>query len=186
MSKVSEEDKLLFEHAIQGVKPLKTHNLHDIDPIKPKPLTKYQLQKKHRYQSLAIPVYDFTEAVSAFESLIYYKKGLRMQDLAKLRKGEFSVEGRLDLHGYTEELAQQKLTQFIQQSAASQKRYLLVVHGKGYNSDTQTPVLKNLANRLLRALPGVLAFCSATQKDGGVGAVYVLLKSVKTRSEEGF
>lgn len=184
MSKVSEEDKLLFEQAIQGVKPLKTPNLHDIDPIKPKPLSKYQVQKKLRQQQNDIPTYDFTDAVTAFESLVYYKKGLRMQDLARLRKGEFSVEGRLDLHGYTEDLAQQKLSQFIQHSAASQKRYLLVVHGKGYNSDTQAPVLKNLTNRLLRALPSVLAFCSATQKDGGVGAVYVLLKGVKTTREQ--
>jgi DNA-nicking Smr family endonuclease len=179
VSQVTEEDKLLFEQAIQGVKPMNPTKKVEIIPQKPKPVSKQQVRKKLADQ-IQPASYEQLDGVSAHETLLYYRKGLRMQDLAKLRRGEFSIQGRLDLHGYTEEIAQHRLTQFIHQGFLRKNRYLLVVHGKGYNSDIDFPVLKNLTNRLLRCLPEVLGFCSATQKDGGVGAVYVLLKGDKS------
>lgn len=115
--------------------------------------------------------------MTAHQTLLFHKKGLRLQDLSRLRKGEFNVNWRLDLHGDIEVVAQQRLIQFIQQAYQSQARYALIIHGKGYNSDTGHPLLKNLVNQLLRQLPQVVGFCSAMPKDGGTGAVYVLLKA---------
>jgi DNA-nicking Smr family endonuclease len=51
-----------------------------------------------------------------------------------------------------------------------------IVHGKGYNSWQNQPVLKIQLNKWLRQCDEVLAFCSARQADGGTGAVYVLIK----------
>ncbi|HET8706021.1 MAG TPA: Smr/MutS family protein, partial [Pseudomonadales bacterium] len=42
--------------------------------------------------------------------------------------------------------------------------------------DGREPILKSSVNHWLRQLPQVLAFCSAQPKDGGLGAVYVLVK----------
>jgi DNA-nicking Smr family endonuclease len=38
------------------------------------------------------------------------------------------------------------------------------------------PVIKNELNRWLRQHKDVQAFCSASQKDGGTGALFVLLR----------
>lgn len=117
------------------------------------------------------------EPVHAFENLAFYRKGLRLQEINKLRKGEAPIQWQLDLHGAQEQQAQQELKQFIEQAYAQHKRFLLVIHGKGYNSESDYPILKNLVNRVLRGYKQVLAFCSAQPKDGGTGSVYVMLKA---------
>ena len=53
-----------------------------------------------------------------------------------------------------------------------------IVHGKGSEA-----ILKTCINGWLRQLPEVLAFCSAPPKDGGNGAVLVLLKKPKADGE---
>ncbi|TQV07217.1 SMR domain protein, partial [Xanthomonas perforans] len=50
-----------------------------------------------------------------------------------------------------------------------------IIHGKGLQSDTGAPVLKNLMDRLLRQRNDVLAFHSAPPTQGGTGALLVLL-----------
>ena len=55
-------------------------------------------------------------------------------------------------------------------------RCVLVVHGKGWGTTSDFPVLKSHTNAWLREWPGVLAFCSATDIDGGTGAMYILLR----------
>lgn len=172
MSKLSEEDKLLFAQATKDVAPLNsTHKVQSQAPLR-----KIKVRPPILETDIT-PKFGEVDAVTAHQTLLFHKKGLRLQDLSRLRKGEFSVNWRLDLHGDIEVVAQQRLVQFIQQAYQSQARYALIIHGKGYNSDTGHPLLKNLVNQLLRQLPQVVGFCSALPKDGGTGAVYVLLKA---------
>lgn len=49
-----------------------------------------------------------------------------------------------------------------------------IVHGKG--AHTGQTLLKTYVNGWLPQLPDVLAFVSALPRDGGAGAVYVLLR----------
>ncbi len=51
-----------------------------------------------------------------------------------------------------------------------------VIHGKGLRSGARGPVLKLSVNRWLRQWDDVLAFVSAPARDGGTGALYVLLR----------
>jgi DNA-nicking Smr family endonuclease len=55
----------------------------------------------------------------------------------------------------------------------------MVIHGKAFSQSGQQPVLKSYVNDWLRQLPQVLAFCSAQPKDGGSGALYILIKQIK-------
>ena len=98
----------------------------------------------------------------------------------KMSRGQIEIDSTLDLHGMTQEEAQQAIIRFIEQQLAATKQYLLIIHGKGKNSPaTQPATLKNLTNHLLRQLDPVLAFCSAQVHDGGTGALYVLLRSAR-------
>jgi len=97
----------------------------------------------------------------------------------KLRRGDYAVQGHLDLHGKTRDEAKPALEVFLREARRSGKRCVLVVHGRGLHSRDQLPVLKEA----LKAWFGhgkfarhVLAFATARPADGGAGAVYVLLR----------
>jgi DNA-nicking Smr family endonuclease len=97
----------------------------------------------------------------------------------KLRRGEYAVQGHIDLHGLTREEAKQEVDRFLRGARQAGKRCVLLVHGRGMHSRDQVPVLKEaLRTWLATARFGrhVLAFATARPQDGGGGAIYVLLR----------
>jgi DNA-nicking Smr family endonuclease len=105
--------------------------------------------------------------------------GIEQDVVRKLRRGEFAVQGHIDLHGMTREAAKHAVDDFLRRSRQAGKRCVLVVHGRGIHSKDQLPVLKDaLRTWLATARFGrhVLAFATARPVDGGGGAVYVLLR----------
>ncbi|HEY8211978.1 MAG TPA: Smr/MutS family protein [Myxococcaceae bacterium] len=96
-----------------------------------------------------------------------------------LKRGDFSVQGHLDLHGMSRVEAKEAVERFVAESKRAGKRCVLVVHGRGLNSKDQIPVLKEALRTWLqrgRIAKSVLAFATARPHDGGAGAVYVLLR----------
>jgi DNA-nicking Smr family endonuclease len=116
------------------------------------------------------------DSVSHEETLSYTAPGIQKSVLAKLRKGFFKIQGEIDLHGLTSEMAKTQLVEFLHDSVNSGYRCVHIIHGKGYRSSDNHPVLKNNINQWLRLHKEVQAFCSASPKQGGAGAIYVLLK----------
>lgn len=107
------------------------------------------------------------------------QQGLDPRVLKKLRRGEFSVQGHLDLHGHFKEDAKASLEAFVVRARHEGKRCVLVVHGRGLHSKDNVPVLKEAFKRWMgtaRFAQHVLAFSTARSHDGGAGAVYVLLR----------
>lgn len=102
----------------------------------------------------------------------------------KLRKGEFKIERRLDLHGLTEKEAFEAVGNFIRNAYLQNLRCVLVITGKGLNRDTddwytRKGILREAVPAWFNTLelrPLILAVCHATQEDGGAGALYVLLR----------
>jgi DNA-nicking Smr family endonuclease len=78
------------------------------------------------------------------------------------------------MHGMTVEQAKSALSRFLTACQHNHCRYVLIIHGKGLSS--KNPILKNKLNNWLRQLDDVLAFSSATPKEGHTGALYVLLR----------
>ncbi len=180
-----EKDKSLFLAEMHDVDPLKTSertSQYQQEEIKKQAkATVIKVRKRLRKQALSDPLASQTDAcstpqVTSHETILFNQKGIRLQDFAKLKKGVFNCQAQLDLHGYTRDEAYSALTHFINHAQQDELRYIRVVHGKGYNSDDAFPVIKNLVNQSLRELNSILAFCSAPEKDGGAGAVNVLLK----------
>ena len=110
---------------------------------------------------------------------VYYNQSEPIAGVKKLRRGELSIQAHLDLHGFRREEARQRVAEFISRSHVEGKRCVLIIHGRGLGSRDNIPVLKEkLTSWLTRGAIGkhVLAFTSARPWDGGVGAVYVLLR----------
>jgi DNA-nicking Smr family endonuclease len=117
------------------------------------------------------------EIASEFgEELRYLRPGIQTSSLQKLRRGQFPIEATLDLHGLTSVEASKRLQHFLQESQTVGRSAVRIVHGKGHGSIGRQPVLKTKVRQLLQEFSGVLAFCSARQRDGGTGAVDVLLR----------
>ncbi|MCF6298264.1 MAG: Smr/MutS family endonuclease [Thiomicrorhabdus sp.] len=180
-----EEDKFLFLSEMTDVSPLKPQNTsvqyqqesfkkQALDTVKA--VKKRQRMQMHAEKAELDMTLSNTTRVASHESIQFHQKGIRLQDFTKLKKGAYPNQAQLDLHGYTQDQAHTALVQFITSAYQEKLRYVRIVHGKGYNSEDAFPVLKNLVNQSLRTLTAVLAFCSAPEKDGGAGAVNVLLK----------
>lgn len=105
--------------------------------------------------------------------------GLDRRLVARLRRGEFALQGHLDLHRMTREQAFAALSEFVVGAAQQGRRCVLVIHGRGRGSSAGRAVLKQASAQWLsrgRLARWVLAFTSARPCDGGTGASYVLLK----------
>jgi DNA-nicking Smr family endonuclease len=117
-------------------------------------------------------------------------KGISRKLMKTLKKGQFPVQDHIDLHGLTKKEAEIRVRDFLLQSSRRGFRCVLIVHGRGLNSQDSLAVLKaNLPIWLTRGPVRkiVLAFATARPYDGGAGAVYVLLRrgcSPKTISQK--
>ena len=105
--------------------------------------------------------------------------GLDAGILRRLRRGDYAVQGHLDLHGLTREEAKGAVERFLRSARLAGKRCVLLVHGRGLHSRDQLPILKEALRSWLsssRFGRHVLAFSTARPTDGGAGALYVLLR----------
>lgn len=173
----SEEDKTLFREAVGGIKPVKVKRLHFNQDI-----TKPDWEKRRAAEQEAEPEFYFlTEApleeVDHDTMLFFAKEGLNHRTIRELKQGKISFEATLDLHGLIANEAEQRLFKFLETCQTYGMRCVCIIHGKGYrNLAAPNPILKNKVNHWLRNSDKVLAFCSALPKDGGTGAIYLILK----------
>ena len=174
----SDEDKALFRQMMRDVKPMQTEPKAPKEKVPPKvmPVAKHTLSDLQKTSYLLSDNYQ--EVMSAESTLSYCHYPIPKKRFLELKKGEIPWQSQLDLHGCHREQAKQSLCDFLIQNHELGHRCLLIIHGKG-SAHTEAPILKNLVNHWLKQLPQVLAFHSALPKDGGNGALYVLLKRLR-------
>lgn len=175
---LTKEDIELFRDSVKGTRPLDHDDKASTSPEPRKFLKKRtpQFGESPPHQPEPFISIPERELVSPEQTLFFARPGLQHQLLRKLRNDKLRIEATLDLHGLTVHQAQTELQNFIQRSQQNHSRWVRIIHGKGQRSQTNIPVLKNYVNQWLRAQSVVLAFCSASAKHGGVGALTVLLK----------
>ncbi len=165
----------LFRDAMSKVRRLKSDR---IVPDRPKraPIPEQRLRDECEViREMAQGLYDSAE-IETGDELLFVRPGIQHSLTRKLRRGQLSIEGELDLHGQTVAEAKESLVDFLSQARDRWWRCVRIVHGKGMRSQGRMPVLKGKVNHWLQQLDAVLAFSSTRPVDGGTGAVYVLLK----------
>ncbi len=170
-------DHELFRQAMQGVRPL----LSEVVPLnlpRPLPIPKQRYIDEALVRQDMLSEYYFDPAeLETGEELLFTRAGIQHSIFEKLRRGHFSVDAELDLHGFIVREARKAVADFLRWCQVRNVRCARIVHGKGYNSWQKQPILKCKLNGWLRQRDEVLAFCSARPMDGGTGAVYVLIKN---------
>lgn len=171
---LSDEDKALFRETMRSVKPLDKTKRVAFE--KSKPPAKVRSREPVEKVTTDYNLSNYSPDEVSSESLLNYgHQNIPSKRFRELRNGQIPWQARLDLHGYKPDSASDALCRFIEQQMALEHRCILIIHGKG-GRHGEAPILKNKVNTWLRQLPQVLAFHSALPRDGGNGALYVLLK----------
>ena len=171
-------DRELFEEAMEDVARV------DNDRRAPEPATPRTTSQRDRnrearadFERVASGEAPFeADAIDPAEQIEGSVRGLDPRVLGQLRRGEFSVQDEIDLHGFTSEDAHQRLDHFLVDAHARGLRCVLAVHGWGRGSPGGEPVLKSKLSRWLERDTGrrlVLAYATAPANPG---ATCILLR----------
>ena len=169
-----------FATAVGPIKPL---------PVKHRPGQRASIARvaalpiavQHQLDELAVmrealsDEFDVQTLLDTDDALSFRRPGIGTDVTRKLRKGDWSIQGQVDLHGLRREDAREALVDFIKDAARMGWRCVRVVHGKGLGSPGKTPVLKGKVQSWLVQKQEVLAFVQARPAHGGAGALVVLL-----------
>jgi DNA-nicking Smr family endonuclease len=175
------DETKLFREAVRDVKPLGPAAEAAKPPStrrrRPRPAAKFSRADRLAVLEESLRDDPIDPELASGDELVFRRAGIQPGVLRKLRRGDYRVQGEIDLHGLIVSEAKQALREFLAQALMRQWRCVRIIHGKGLRSGHRGPVLKGMVGATLRKIGPVLAYVSARQVDGGTGAVYVLLSS---------
>lgn len=165
-----------FRALFGDVRPIKNDNR--VPPHSPKPSPHPRQPDRHASLPPELEAALLAHAVGWFEPAEldrhFARSGMPGTTLKRLRSGHWPVVAELDLHGLDRYQAQNMLALFLHRSR-SRGQCVRIIHGKGFGSHGE-PVLKRMVRSWLKHHPEVLAFCEADERQGGSGALMVLLR----------
>ena len=174
-----EDDSAIFAKAMSGVVPVRAGG-RDM-PSPPEPVKLPVRPAGNILEDIVSGKVEFTLAFTE-EYIEGQVKGLDPAVMGMLKAGSYSLEGHLDLHGQNLEQAYASLALFIKEAYHNNKRHLLLVTGRGRNSPGGASVIRDRVQSWLTKEPFkrvMLAFATAKKRDGGSGALYILLRKRK-------
>lgn len=134
-----------------------------------------ELDEQRAMQEALSDEVDVESLLLTDDGLSFRRPGIGPDVLTRLRRGTWALQGELDLHGHTREVAREQLVAFLREAHRRGLRCVRVVHGKGHGSPGRQPVLKGKVQRWLAQRQEVIAFAQASAPQGGAGALLVLL-----------
>lgn len=168
---LSDEDRILWNLVARSTKPLKGRAAVEVPPEPAMTMEQAMAATEKPTPKPASPQRQARSGQAVTTSL-------DAPTHEKLARGRLPIEGRVDLHGLTQEEAYSLLLSFLSRAHAGGVRYVLVITGKGSSSGGE--------GVLRRAVPGWLAtppfrmlvssHDHAARHHGGGGALYVRLR----------
>jgi len=172
------EDFELFQKEMRGVQKMDHGNIAQVNQPAKKKLDAQTLAKRaaaegpmQTDETILSDTQAMLNPVGSQASLSYRIATLQHKVFEDLKAGNLRWFEAVDLHGCTVEEARVAVLQIIQMAKDENQNVIKIVHGKGPEA-----ILKTYVNGWLRQHRDVLAFVSAPEKQGGTGAVLVLLK----------
>jgi DNA-nicking Smr family endonuclease len=172
----AEAERNLFTRAVGQVQPIAAKPRVQVNIPAPIPRRLQQdIDDAAALQESMSDEFDVSTLLDVDDQMSFRRPGIGTDVTRKLRKGEWSIQGQIDLHGLRSDEARNAVGQFIRDAKRMGWRCVRVVHGKGLGSPGKEPVLKSKVQRWLVQKNEVLAFVQAKPSDGGAGALVVLL-----------
>jgi DNA-nicking Smr family endonuclease len=179
---ISDEERALWQMIAKTATPLRRRRKSEPTPVPPpveKPAPK--LARKAAKPAPKAPPPAPPPPQRPHELSHGLSVGIDKRQAERFKRGKTPIEGRIDLHGRTQQEAHDDLHHFVARAHAAGKRMVLVITGKGMTASKSGVLRENVPRWLneptLRR--HVLAFDYAEPQHGGQGALYVLLKRKK-------
>ena len=169
-------EKNLFIRAAGAVQPLpekRRVTLKKVTPVAPQ--MQYQRDEQAVLKEAISDEFDVGTLLDTDDLLSFRQPGIGPDVTRKLRRGDWTIQRQIDLHGMRRDEARERLSIFIREAKQQGIRCVRVIHGKGLGSPGKAPVLKSRVHSWLVQKQEVLAFVQAKPADGGGGALVVLL-----------
>ncbi|MGH6892712.1 MAG: Smr/MutS family protein [Dongiaceae bacterium] len=180
--RVTPDELELWRHIAQTVRPIKSRRRTAKPKEEAPPAPSAKARSAKPAPAPSVPAKPAPSPPAKPHELTHgLSHGIDRRQAERFRKGKLAIEGRIDLHGRTQQDAHDDLLAFLKRARAAAKRCVLVVTGKGMTT-SKTGVLRQAVPRWLNEpafRPLVLAFDYAEPQHGGEGALYVLLKRVR-------
>ncbi len=173
----AQAERNLFVRAAGPVQPLRHAPRVQLEKDQPPPIAvQHQLDEQRALAESISDEFDASTLLDVDDALSFRRPGVGLDVTRKLRKGHWSIQREIDLHGLRRDDAREALAAFIREAHRHGVRCVRVVHGKGLGSPGKAPVLKGKVQAWLVQKQEVLAFVQARGDEGGAGALVVLLK----------
>jgi DNA-nicking Smr family endonuclease len=170
--RLTADERALWHHVVRGVNPLRPGEV--AAPAPPAPLPSPAPEPPPSAPRTAPPP---PPAPAASRRLDPHRPvDLDRRSWRKLRRGQYPIDARLDLHGLTQAEAHARLSSFLAAATARGNRCVLVITGRGLRHGG---TLRSMTPRWLDEAPMrglVLSYAQASVQHGGEGAYYVLLR----------
>lgn len=168
--RLSPEEAALFREAVPGVKRLKNDTIthrplrKKVSELSPKKLIQEQVDASYYFSD------EFQPMLQEEGPVRHIRPDVSHFELKKLRRGDYSPELFLDLHGLTQKEAKQELGALIAACRREHVHCACVMHGHGKH------ILKQQTPLWLAQHPDVEAFHQAPKELGGTAALLVLVE----------
>lgn len=172
-----QRERNAFSHAVGRVTALPAQGRIDPHPTQPAPEPRQREADEQAVLREAISdEFDVESLLDTDEALSYRRSDIGINVVRKLRRGGWTIQAQIDLHGLRRDEAREQLAAFLRDVVRRGLRCVRVVHGKGNGSPGREPVLKGKVRTWLVQKQEVIAFVQARASEGGHGALIVLLK----------
>jgi DNA-nicking Smr family endonuclease len=190
---LSDDDFALWEHTARTLKPLKGKKQRAA-PSRDEPSHAVPRRPPEPERSPRAAAAAAKPAPAAVASKAPPPIAIDRRKARQIGSGRIEVEGKIDLHGMRQSEAHAALRRFLLRAHADERRWVLVITGKGdplrrgygevedeagFRGDSERGVLKRnvprwLAEPELSAI--VVGYTEAAVRHGGAGALYVQLR----------
>lgn len=178
------DDATLFARATRGTRSIKADTTAPPVTRRPDPNARLRRAAAEAEERDDTPLSDaaaLMHETGPETALAFARDGVQQRVLHKLKQGQMPWQAAVDLHGCTVDQAREAVLALIHDARQANLQVVKVVHGKGVIKEQA--LLKTFVNGWLRQVPEILAFVSALPRDGGTGAIYVLLKRRRPDNE---
>jgi DNA-nicking Smr family endonuclease len=170
-------ERELFARSVGPVAPLRHAVRALVEHPRPLPIARQRERDDAAVLHEAISdEFDVESLLDTDDALSFRRPDISPEVVRKLRRGAWTIQAQLDLHGLRRDEARERLGAFLREADRHGLRCVRVVHGKGNGSPGREPVLKAKVKSWLVQKSEVLAFAQARAAEGGHGALVVLLR----------
>lgn len=172
-----DRERRQFELAVGPVTRLPDAGLADLRLPLPQPQARQREQDEEAaFLQAMSDEFDVDSLLETDDELSFRRPEIPPGVLQRLRRGHWSLQAQIDLHGLRRDEAREQLGRFLASCNSRGLRCVRVVHGKGHGSPGREGVLRVKVRRWLVQREEVLAFVQARAAEGGAGALVVLLQ----------